>query len=69
MAYRWRRGAAIRRAAIRGAAKRSQRRLAVEIWEERLAPEPRALILATYRQLFQTQALHELLAAKGFPRD
>lgn len=43
-----------------------ERRLAEELWEKRLAPQPRENALAQCRRLFQTDALEKLLAEQGF---
>lgn len=43
-----------------------ERRLARELWEERLAPRPMPHALVQCRRLFQTDALEELLAEEGF---
>jgi len=42
-----------------------ERQLAEELWETRLAPEPKPNALAQCRRLFQTDALEKLLAEKG----
>jgi len=46
-----------------------ERQLAAELWETRLAPEPKPNALAQCRRFFRTDALEELLAEKGFGKE
>jgi AraC-like DNA-binding protein len=46
-----------------------EKRLAEELWERRLAPRPTRCDLELCRRLFNTGALEELLARKGFKPD
>jgi hypothetical protein len=43
-----------------------EKRLAAELWEERLAPEPSRAAVEACRVYFKTTALDDLLAAKGW---
>jgi len=43
-----------------------EKRLAAELWEERLAPEPSRAAVEACRAYFKTTALDDLLAAKGW---